>query len=149
MHSRLTTHSYTAVGSALEKIIERVSTGPKYEIVSIVDAYKRVLAENIISKSNVPAYDTSHMDGFAVKAKEISRASHTKPVLLKIKSQLELNDLGRSGSSHYNHNASSSYNKLRWGEAFEITTGGYLPKGADTIVPIEEVIIMGNEIDKD
>ena len=146
MHSTLTTHSYTAVDSAFEKIIQRVSTGPRYEVVSIVDAYKRVLAEDIISELNVPAYDTSHMDGFAVKAKEISNASHIKPVLLKVKSQLELNDLGRSGSSHYNHNASSTYNELRRGEAFEISTGGYLPKGADTIIPIEEVIIMDNKI---
>jgi molybdopterin molybdotransferase len=146
MHSRLTTHSYTSVGSAVEKTIQRIRTTPESEIVSIIDAYKRVLAENIISKANVPAYDTSHMDGFAVKAKEVSSASRFKPIVLKIKSQLELNDLGRSGSSRYNHNGSSSYNKLRRGEAFEISTGGYLPKGADTIIPIEEVTIMGNEI---
>jgi molybdenum cofactor synthesis domain-containing protein len=146
MHSRLTTHSYTSVGSAFEKTIQRVRITPESEIVSIMDAYKRVLAENIISKANVPAYDTSHMDGFAVKAKEISSASRFKPVVLKIKSQIELNDLGRSSFCRYNHNASSYNNKLRRGEAFEISTGGYLPKGADTIIPIEEVIIIGNEI---
>src|SRR5919198_6423301 len=108
MHSRLTTHSYTSVGSAFEKTIQRVRITPESEIVSIMDAYKRVLAENIISKANVPAYDTSHMDGFAVKAKEIASASSFKPVILKIKSQLELNDLRRSSSSRYNQNLSSS-----------------------------------------
>jgi molybdopterin molybdotransferase len=151
MHSRLTTHAYTSVGRAYEKTIQCVRIAPESEIVSIMDGYKRILAENIISKSNVPAYDTSHMDGFAVKAKEISNASRFKPVVLKIKSQLELNRLGRSSFYSFNYNAPSSnssfyYDELRRGEAFEISTGGYLPKGADTIIPIEEIIRMGNEI---
>ncbi|MFL6398268.1 MAG: hypothetical protein ACJ72J_01640, partial [Nitrososphaeraceae archaeon] len=151
MHPRLTTHSYTSVNIAFENTIQRIRTTPESEIVSIIDAYKRVLAENIISKANVPAYDTSHMDGFAVKAKEISNASRFKPVVLKIKSQLELNRLERSSFYSFNYNAPSSnssfyYDELRRGEAFEISTGGYLPKGADTIIPIEEVIITGNEI---
>jgi molybdopterin molybdotransferase len=146
MSPRLTSDSYTSVSRAFEKTVKCANITPESETVSIMDAYKRVLAENIISKENVPAYDISHMDGFAVKAAEISRASSFRPVILKIKSHLKLNDLQTSSSYRHNHNPSSSYNKLLLGEAFEISTGGYLPKGADTIIPIEEVMVRGNEI---
>jgi|SRR5215212_944936 len=150
MHLRLTAYQYTSVDSAFEKIEQHVRLTPKSEIVSTVGAYRRVLAENIISKSNIPAYDTSHMDGFAVKAKEISRASRIKPVFLKIRPWLLTNPSEKSDFHHPNHNtpflASWPYNILRSGEAFEISTGGYLPKGANTIIPFEEATIIDNEI---
>jgi len=150
MHSRLTAYQYTSVGSAFEKIKQHVRLIPKSEIASTVAAYRRVLAEDIISKSNIPAYDTSHMDGFAIKAKETSRASRIKPVFLKIRPSPLTNFPEKSDFHHLDHNASFlaswRYNKLRNGEAFEISTGGYLPKGADTIIPFEEAVIIGNEI---
>ncbi|HYY50514.1 MAG TPA: molybdopterin molybdotransferase MoeA [Nitrososphaeraceae archaeon] len=153
MISRLTGYQYTSVGSAFEKIEQHIRLRPKPELVSTVAAYRRVLGENIISKSNIPAYDTSHMDGFAVKAKEISRASRTKPVFLKIIPRLVTNNSEKSDFHHRSHNASFlaswSYNVLRSGEAFEISTGGYLPKGADTIIPFEDATKIDNEIKVD
>jgi molybdopterin biosynthesis enzyme len=62
MISRLMGYQYTSVGSAFEKIVQHVRLTPKSEIAPTVGAYRRVLAENIISKSNIPAYDISHMD---------------------------------------------------------------------------------------
>jgi molybdopterin molybdotransferase len=150
MISRLTGYQYTSVGSAFGKIVQHVRLTPKSEIVSTVGSYRRVLAQNIISKSNIPAYDTSHMDGFAVKAKEISRASRSKPVFLKIISWLVTNCSEKSDFHHRRPNrsflASWPYNALRSGEAFEISTGGYLPKGADTIIPFEDATIIDKEI---
>ncbi|HJT49042.1 MAG TPA: molybdopterin molybdotransferase MoeA [Nitrososphaeraceae archaeon] len=150
MHSKLKPYRYTSVNSAFEKILQQTRLIPKSEIVSTVCAYRRVLAENIISKSNVPAYDTSHMDGFAVSAKEISHASSTKPVFLKVRQWLLTKSSEKSDFNHLNDHASfmASWpsNILRSGEAFEISTGGYLPKGADTIIPFEQATIVGNEI---
>ena len=146
MHSRLTSHSYTTVSSAFQKLIEHLRTEPRSEIVFVTNAYNRVLAENVIAKANVPAYDTSHMDGFAVKAKEISRASHLEPVVLKIKSQFKPNDLTFTTTDNTKYGTFSSSNRLRRGEAFEISTGMYLPIGADTIIPIEQVTVMDDEI---
>jgi molybdenum cofactor synthesis domain-containing protein len=140
MHGGLITRSYTSVGSAFEKIMQYVKIKPKPEMASTINAYKRILAESIISKANVPAYDTSHMDGFAVKAKEISSASHFKPIVLRIKPKLQL-DVLKSSFSHYRID-----NKLTGGEAAEVSTGDYLPKGADTVIPIEELIIIGNKV---
>jgi molybdopterin molybdotransferase len=150
---RLINYEYTSVVNAFEKIIQCSRLRPKSEITSIADAYKRVLAENIISKSNIPAYDTSHMDGFAVKAKAIACASRFEPVFLKIKPRRATGSSGKRDFHHLNHNTplstSSSHDILRSGEAFEIATGGYLPKGADTIIPIEEATIVGNKIKVD
>jgi len=150
---RLINYEYTSVGTAFEKIIQCSRLRAKSEMISIADAYKRVLAENIISKSNIPPYDTSHMDGFAVKAKATEYASLFKPVFLKIKSRRTADSSGRPDSHNLNRirplSTSSSHDTLRSGEAFEIATGGYLPKRADTIIPIEEVTIVGNKIKVD
>jgi molybdopterin molybdotransferase len=150
MISRLTGYQYTSVGSAFGKIVQHARLTPKSEIVSTVGSYRRVLAQNIISKSNIPAYDTSHMDGFAVKAKEILLASRSRPVFLKIISSLVTNCSEKSDFHHRRPNrsflASWPYNALRSGEAFEVSTGGYLPKGADTIIPFEDATIIDKEI---
>ena len=149
---QLINYEYTSVGNAFEKIIQCSRLRPKSEIISIGGAYKRVLAENIISKSNIPAYDTSHMDGFAVKAKAIAYASRFKPVFLKIRSRRTAGSSGKTDFHHLKHtplSISSSHDILRSGEAFEIATGGYLPKGADTIIPIEEATIIGSKIKVD
>jgi molybdenum cofactor synthesis domain-containing protein len=149
----LINYEYKSVGNAFEEIIRCSRLRHKSEIIPISVAYKRVLAENIISKSNIPAYDTSHMDGFAVKAKVIAYASRFKPVFLKIKSRRTAGSSGKPDFHHLNHNTPlstpSSHDILRSGEAFEIATGGYLPKGADTIIPVEEATIIGNKIKVD
>jgi molybdopterin molybdotransferase len=142
MHTKWTASSYTSVGTAFEKLKDHINTKAESELVSVLDAYKRVLAEDILSKENVPAYDSSHMDGFAVKAKEISSASHSSPIFLKIKPELpQVNDSGRARSY-------CCYNtkKLRKAEVSKVLTGGYLPQGADTVIPIEEVDIICNEV---
>ena len=153
MRDDLINYEYTSVGNAFEKVTHCSRLRPKSEIISIADAYKRVLAENITSKSNIPAYGTSHMDGFAVKAKAIASASRFRPVFLKIKPRPATSSSGKPAFHHLNHNTplstSSSHDILRSGEAFEIATGGYLPKGADTIIPIEETTIIGNKIKVD
>ena len=68
------------------------------------------------------------MDGFAVKAKNIKLASKTAPVALKI---LQSVGLGKSPNQ-----------VLQSGQAYRITTGGYLPYHSDTVVPIELVRIL-------
>jgi molybdopterin molybdotransferase len=143
MNTKWTAISYTPVGTAFEKLKDRIHTNAQSELVSVLDAYKRVLAEDILSKENVPAYDSSHMDGFAVKAEEISSASHSNPIFLKIKPELPpANDPGRARSYPYRYNTKI----LRQAEVSKVLTGGYLPRGADTVIPIEEVDIICNEV---
>jgi molybdopterin molybdotransferase len=92
-----------------------------YEAIYVRDSYKRVLAENIISTKDIPAVDSSHMDGYAVKAGDIIHASKQRPAVLNLrKDQIKPN---RKTSLRY---------ALQKQEAFRIVTGGYIPKGANT-----------------
>jgi molybdenum cofactor synthesis domain-containing protein len=98
---------------------------PSYEIIHVWHLYRRVLAENILSTIDVPAHDTSHMDGYAVKAEDILYASYKNPAVLS----LITNQIKPRRIFDFS---------LQRKEAYRIMTGGYLPKGADTVVPIEQ-----------
>ena len=99
------------------------------EKVSILRSYSRVLAQNVISNINVPQHSRSQMDGFAINFKDIVTASRRAPVILKlIRTQLKLGSF-------------PSY-VIRRGEACRISTGGFLPDGSDTIVPIEQAEVL-------
>jgi molybdopterin molybdotransferase len=78
-------------------------------------ALERVTAENIVAKNDLPPFNRSAVDGYAVKAKNTFEASQFNPRTLK----LTKND------------------KLGENEAREIWTGNPLPKGADAIVMLE------------
>jgi molybdopterin molybdotransferase len=78
-------------------------------------ALGRVTAENVVAKNDLPPFDRSAVDGYAVKAKNTFEASQFSPKTLK----LTKND------------------KLGENEAREIWTGNPLPKGADAIVMLE------------
>jgi molybdenum cofactor synthesis domain-containing protein len=135
------TGSYVSVRDALEILEQHVLLLlqqhhlPSFETVNLLHSYKRVLAEDIISAVNVPAYDSSHMDGYAVKAEDIIHASQQNPVILELrKNQIKPTTIVFKFF-------------LQKGEAFRIMTGGYLPRGANTIVPIEQTqLINKNQV---
>ena len=111
------------VKEALYRILDHIPLLGK-ERVSILQAQGRVLAEDIYSFGDIPPWDNSAMDGYAVRHFDIQEASAKKPVLLKVLSDLPAGKVfqGRVGS----------------GEAVRIMTGAPLPEGADTVVPVEE-----------
>jgi|RhiMethySRZTD1v2_1073278.scaffolds.fasta_scaffold00314_6 molybdopterin molybdotransferase len=99
----------------------------KYETVSVQNCYKRVLAENIVADKDIPAFDTSHMDGYAVKADDINYASKKSPVVLRVKEE-KIRPMKAVPPDYI----------IQRLEAFRISTGGYLPRGANTVVPVED-----------
>lgn len=93
------------------------------EIVSLADAHGRVLASAITSPINVPAFDRSAMDGFAVKSAETVGAGDYNPLSFRIvgvsmPGQPFEGDVGP-------------------GEAVRIMTGAPIPNGVDAVVPAE------------
>ena len=98
-----------------------------YETVSVQNCYKRVLAENIVADKDIPVFDTSHMDGYAVKADDINYASKKRPVVLRVK-QDKIRPMKAVPPDYI----------IQRLEAFRISTGGYLPRGANTVVPLED-----------
>jgi molybdopterin molybdotransferase len=93
------------------------------EKVSIFDTPGRILAENVMAKENIPNFDRSTMDGFAIKALSSFGASEANPAYLEIKGNIGMGEVPDFSIGH--------------GEAARIATGGMLPSGADAVVMVE------------
>ncbi len=93
------------------------------ESVPLGSAAGRVLADDIPAPFDVPGFDRSAMDGYAVRADDLASASATTPVWL------DLAGRARPGSV-----ASGT---VRAGACLDIATGAPLPQGADAVVMVE------------
>ena len=94
------------------------------EKVSLLEALGRVMAEDIYANRNIPPLDNSGMDGYAVKYADIRNGSKGRPIHLNVIENLPA--------------GSVSTKKLGKGQAIRIMTGAPIPKGADTVIPVEE-----------
>ena len=98
--------------------------------VSLMEAVNRVLAKDIISKENVPGFHRSTVDGYAVKAANTYGSSESLPSFFTIVKEVEMG-------------VSADF-EIQEGEASYVPTGGMLPKGADAMVMIEDVEVVGD-----
>lgn len=112
-----------SVDEALESILSHIHPLGS-EKVSLSDALGRVIAEDICAPRDIPALDNSGMDGFAVKWSDIKKASPKHPVRLDVVESIPA--------------GSVSTKTLKKGQAARIMTGAPVPKGADTVIPVEE-----------
>ncbi len=94
------------------------------ETVSLLEALDRMLAEEVIADTALPPFDNSAMDGYAVRATDLIGASREQPVRLPVVADVPAG-----------HPADLL---LDAGTAARITTGAMLPRGADTVVPVED-----------
>lgn len=120
---------YESVASVLRSVISFLPKEPRVEESSSVDAFGRVSAADVVSPRDSPEHDLSHMDGVAVRHRDALGASDKAPARLAL--------TGRSGPGE------SPGPVLREGEARRVATGSFLPLGADTVVPIEQVRVRG------
>lgn len=95
------------------------------ESVALDDALGRVLAGELSSAGPVPSFDSSAMDGFAVRSGDLAAAREDAPVTLEL-----------VGESRAGHPLREPVGPL---QAAAISTGAMLPGGADAVVPIEHV----------
>jgi len=95
------------------------------EKVYIMNSLGRVLAEDIISKFDVPPFTRSAMDGFAIISEDTLYASKESPVFLEVIDEIKAGD---------NRDL-----KLEKGKAILIMTGAKMPKNSDAVVKIEDV----------
>ena len=94
------------------------------EAVQLCDCTGRVLSEDVYSQENIPAFDRSTVDGFAVKASDTYGASESIPAQLTVKGEILMGEEVRLN--------------LGEGECIRISTGGMLPDGADAVVMVED-----------
>ena len=104
-------------------MLKSVGRVKRLEELPIGDAGGRVLAQEIVSKMDVPPFDRSAMDGFAVRAEDTFSAGKLEPVELRV--------VGKSLAGH------PSGAVVKNEECIEIATGAKLPDGADAVLKVE------------
>ncbi|MBN1803194.1 MAG: molybdopterin molybdotransferase MoeA [Candidatus Lokiarchaeota archaeon] len=98
------------------------------EVVETSSSLGRFLAESIKSGLNIPPFDRSAMDGYAVKAEDTFGSSPQNPRNLKLVGKIEIGE-------------KSEGIQMKSGEAIRISTGAAIPLGADAVVKIEDTKI--------
>jgi len=112
----------TPLEDALEKLFSRIQLNPMEEI-EVNESLNRILAIDIVSEMDIPPFDRSAMDGYAIKAEDSFKASPRNPKMIRLVGTIEIGE-------------SSSF-KLNKDEGIRISTGAPIPEGADAVVKIE------------
>ena len=94
------------------------------EVRPISDALGQVVVENIVGKFDVPPWDNSAMDGYALQAPDIEDALPDAPVTLNVIGTIAAGDVPSQS--------------VKQGGAIRIMTGAPVPEGADAVVPFED-----------
>jgi len=100
------------------------------EEISLEDAHRRVLAEEVTSILNSPPFERSAMDGYAIRAEDTFGFSETNPAKLKI-----VDSIGAGQVSNV---------VVESGEAVKIATGAPIPEGATAVVMEEYTVSDGD-----
>jgi molybdopterin molybdotransferase len=92
--------------------------------LALLEALDCGLAEDVVSPLDLPGFDNSAMDGYAVTVADVESADEAHPVRLPVVADVP------AGSTHQA--------RLVPGQAVRIMTGGPMPAGAETVVPVED-----------
>ncbi|HHW20494.1 gephyrin-like molybdotransferase Glp [Thermodesulfovibrio thiophilus] len=124
---------YLLPEDAIRIILEQISFRclPS-ETMPIEEAYDRVTAEDVLSQEDLPGFERSTVDGFAVRSSDTFGARESSPAYLTIKGDIPMGAIPDFSLSN--------------GEAASIATGGMLPAGADAVVMIEHVNIVSENM---
>jgi molybdopterin molybdotransferase len=116
------------VEEAIEQLLAKAPPPPSTEVIPLVQALGRVTAEEVFSPLDLPGWDNSAMDGYALRAFDVPEQGGYLEVC------------GRIAAGH------SSDVPLQAGQAVRIFTGAPLPHGADSVVPQERCRVYGQRI---
>ncbi len=120
--------------TARARFAAALSTPPlSAEEIELTEALGRVLAEDVVSAVDVPGFDRSNFDGFAVVAQDVEGADEEQPCRLTL-----LEETAAAGEV--------PRGEVRPGTAMPISTGGVLPRGADAVVMIEDTRLEGGHL---
>ncbi len=113
----------TSFDDALALVLGSITREMPRETVPLVLALDRVLGAPIVANEDVPASANSAMDGFAIRAEDVTAASTERPIGLRV--------IGESAAG------APFPGVLSREDAVRIMTGGVVPRGADAVVEIE------------
>jgi molybdopterin molybdotransferase len=111
-----------AVGTGAAGSADDAASGERGDRLELAAALGRVLAEDVVSPVDLPGFDNSQMDGYALRASELATASPEAPV------RLPVGPTSAAGDPIF---------ELAPGTASPVMTGAPIPRGADAVVQIE------------
>lgn len=112
-----------SVEEHLESILRQVRPTPEVEL-PLVRGHRLVLTEDVVSQVDLPRFDNSAMDGYAVRAEEVAAAAAETPVVLPVAGDVPAGD--------------TAHHVQAVGSVWRIMTGAPMPEGADAVVPVED-----------
>ena len=100
--------------------------------VPLLDSLGHTLCEDIVSDINMPPFDKSAMDGYAVIGSDVDRASRSNPSVLNVIEEIQAGMIPTES--------------VVPGSATRIMTGAPMPDGADTVVMVEDTESEGDQV---
>jgi molybdenum cofactor synthesis domain-containing protein len=120
---------------AQKKLLDAISSiVMPTETVALGEAFGRVLAVDAISGVNIPAYDKTFIDGYAINPKETAEATAQKPAVFKISGKLFPADYPTTL-------------EVSKGTAVYVACGAPIPKGASATVKVEETRLKNGNVE--
>ena len=118
-----------------KKVLKKAIIKIKDENIKSIDSLNRVVSSNIFCGINYPTGDNAAFDGYAINSQD------TKNIKKSLSKKFKIIGLIAAGNKPFKK-------KIKRDDAVEIMTGGIIPKGFDTIIPIEQIIFYPNESSK-
>lgn len=115
--------SLLSVEQARERILSQLNP-VGIETIPLAACVNRVLGADIIAADDLPLFDNSSMDGFAIRAADTSTAAPDSRVTLRVVADIPA--------------GSTPTISLAPGQAARIMTGAHMPQGADAVIPVED-----------
>ncbi len=116
----------TKTDQALNVWFEALQLGkPRTEQANLPDCLGRVLAQELVATEDLPRFDKSAMDGYAVKAADLTGATQFKPTKLQLTQTMQVEK----------------------GQAKQVWTGNPIPEGADTVIILENTKKSGEDLE--
>jgi len=107
------------------ELLDKLEVKQRTKRISLEESLGYVLANDIVASYNNPQHPTASMDGYAIKYSDIDK---------------EIKIIGSNPAGSF------EFDNLNDGETIKTFTGSFMPKGADTLVPIENVEVNNNKL---
>ncbi len=111
------------IEDARSRVLAAIPAPLPPEMVDLSDAIGRVLAADVVAATDLPPWDNSAMDGYAIRSADVAAATEEEPVLLRVAGEVAA---GRASEI-----------EVVPGVALRIATGAPTPPGADAVVAVE------------
>ena len=116
---------------AVKIILEQVPEAAAAELVDLPSALGKVVAEDILSPEDLPAYARSTVDGFAVRASDTYGCSEALPAMVTYAGKVLMGE--------------DEKRALPKASCMQVPTGGQVPEGADAVVMVEHTEDLGDQ----